>query len=213
MACPFCALGLQHLATVTEIRQQYRIRVLRCHPDKILDPNKKIEATLEVHLLNSAKALAEHYSTRKKMPNWVCSAGAGSGSVTGSCSVAGADGSRYRMGFADAAGSQASSAPTPPLQTATAKPPPPSRPGGIAHAPDPWSPPPDGTAQYSWRAPPPVPQVFCYSHGSPQIPEIDSKCSKIAASAAVAMDARWHRSLRKIYYCSSCWNIFLNNLE
>ena len=65
--------------------------------------NKKKEAELEIYMLNTTKDLALHYSIQNEMPNWVCSAGAG--------------------------GSQASSAPTPPLQTAMAKPTPSAGPG------------------------------------------------------------------------------------
>jgi hypothetical protein len=82
--------------------------------------------------------------------------------------------------------------------------------GGMCHAPDPWSPSAQGTAQSTWGTPPPVPQVFCYSHWTRQGSPIDDHCSHIAASDAVARDAGWHRSLRKHYYCPSCWSNLRN---
>ena len=86
--------------------------------------------------------LALLYTGRGEMPHWVCSAGAGSRSVTGSCSAAGAnaDGRRSanKMGSAGAAGSRASSAPAPPPQAAKAPPQaPPPTPAGPGTLPPP----------------------------------------------------------------------------
>ena len=69
MACPFCALGLPHLATEPEINHQYRLRALHAHPDKK-------GSNLEMYGLDSMKRIALLYTERGEMPNRVCSAGA-----------------------------------------------------------------------------------------------------------------------------------------
>ncbi|KAF2716260.1 heat shock protein DnaJ, partial [Polychaeton citri CBS 116435] len=51
---PYNALGVAKDATGAQIKTVYRKLVLKCHPDKILDPTKKQAAVDEFHKIQTA---------------------------------------------------------------------------------------------------------------------------------------------------------------
>ena len=70
MACPFCALGLHHYASIAQVEQAFRQRVLLVHPAKRM-PEFQEQAADEFKLLNATRELALRYTNPGAMP-FIC---------------------------------------------------------------------------------------------------------------------------------------------
>ena len=70
MACPFCALGLHHYASIAQVEQAFRQRVLLVHPDKRM-PEFQEQAAVEFKLLYATRDLALRYTNPGVMP-FIC---------------------------------------------------------------------------------------------------------------------------------------------
>jgi hypothetical protein len=68
MACPFCALGLQHFAKSSDVERQFRQRSRSVHPDKLNTPDPEC---FQFKMLQSTKDLALLYTAAQDMP-FVC---------------------------------------------------------------------------------------------------------------------------------------------
>ncbi|KAF2860792.1 heat shock protein DnaJ, partial [Piedraia hortae CBS 480.64] len=63
---PYLALGVDRNATTAQIKAQYRKLALKCHPDKVLDPEKKEEAVAEFHKIQTAFEILGDESKRNR---------------------------------------------------------------------------------------------------------------------------------------------------